>query len=158
MTFNSKKYKALWAKQNPEKMKASQKKYNKTQKAKERWRRYGEKHREERNAYSREYHKNHRKHYNEVHRKWVGKNKDKARHIDRKQHARRKQAIGSHTLEEWNEIKKAQNYRCAKCGKKKKLTIDHIIPLSKGGTHYRDNIQALCKSCNCKKSNKMLEN
>lgn len=34
-------------------------------------------------------------------------------------------------------------------------SIDHVIPLSKGGTHTWDNIQLLCRSCNCKKSNKM---
>ena len=33
-------------------------------------------------------------------------------------------------------------------------SIDHVIPLSKGGTHTWDNIQLLCRSCNCKKSNK----
>ena len=33
-------------------------------------------------------------------------------------------------------------------------SIDHVIPLSKGGVHKWDNVQLLCRGCNCKKSNK----
>ena len=33
----------------------------------------------------------------------------------------------------------------------KNLTIDHIIPLTKGGTHHRDNLQLLCGWCNSMK-------
>ena len=35
---------------------------------------------------------------------------------------------------------------------KSELTIDHIIPLSKGGTHTMDNFVGSCAKCNVEKS------
>lgn len=42
-------------------------------------------------------------------------------------------------------------YRCQHCGTWRNLTVDHIIPESKGGTLDFDNLQTLCQSCNSKK-------
>lgn len=44
---------------------------------------------------------------------------------------------------------------CAYCGKwNEKLTLDHIVPKSKGGPHYaRFNIIPACFACNSSKSN-----
>jgi hypothetical protein len=44
---------------------------------------------------------------------------------------------------------------CAYCGKwHEKLTLDHIVPKSKGGPHYAKwNIVPACFNCNSKKSN-----
>ncbi|KPA19754.1 HNH endonuclease [Candidatus Magnetomorum sp. HK-1] len=43
---------------------------------------------------------------------------------------------------------------CGYCGKNvspKKLTMDHIVPISRGGRTTRGNVKPACKSCNTKK-------
>lgn len=41
------------------------------------------------------------------------------------------------------------------CNSNNYPSIDHIIPLSKGGTHTWDNVQLMCRGCNIAKSNKL---
>lgn len=46
------------------------------------------------------------------------------------------------------------NGKCAICGKSityEEMTIDHIIPASKGGGKDLANMQCTCDSCNCMK-------
>lgn len=87
----------------------------------------------------------------EAHRRWKKKNPERMVFLKARRYAREKGAKGKHTFEEWEELKKKQGYKCAICGKRKKLTKDHIIPLSEGGTDYISNIQALCRNCNSQK-------
>lgn len=51
----------------------------------------------------------------------------------------------------------ADNYKCTYCGSSEFLQIDHVIPLSKGGTNDRENLTTACRSCNLSKGNKLLE-
>lgn len=44
---------------------------------------------------------------------------------------------------------------CKECGAKHGLSIDHIVPISKGGNSTDDNLQVLCLGCNVRKSNKI---
>jgi len=64
----------------------------------------------------------------------------------------------NHTLTQWEALKTIYGYRCAYCGRKlKKLTKDHLIPISKGDPDNVDSIENIvpaCKSCNSRKNNK----
>ena len=59
-----------------------------------------------------------------------------------------------------NKLKK-QRYRCYWCKKpfieKDDITLDHIIPKSKGGTLREDNIVVSCRNCNTEKGNTIFE-
>lgn len=48
-------------------------------------------------------------------------------------------------------IVKEFNGKCLCCGSRKKLTIDHVVPISQGGTDDIENLQLLCRSCNSRK-------
>lgn len=61
------------------------------------------------------------------------------------------------TEAQWRGILDQFNYSCAYCGRKmERLTIDHIIPLSKGGPDSLRNVVPCCPRCNSAKRNKGL--
>jgi 5-methylcytosine-specific restriction endonuclease McrA len=104
-----------------------------------------EKHAEERNAYQREY----------------GKvNRDKLTLYTNSRRARKLEAEGSHTDEEWQNLKAFHDFKCLRCRKQEpeiKLTRDHVLPLTQGDTDSIDNIQPLCARCNSKKNYKHID-
>ncbi len=71
-----------------------------------------------------------------------------------KRKALERQTESSLTLGEWELLKKQYGYACPMCGVSEPeimLTIDHVIPISKGGDNCAENIQPLCQSCNSTK-------
>lgn len=56
-----------------------------------------------------------------------------------------------------NFIYKRDNYKCSYCKAEKNLTIDHIIPTSRGGSDSWENMCACCNRCNVFKGNRTPE-
>lgn len=46
-------------------------------------------------------------------------------------------------------------FKCVECSTRQRLTIDHIEPVSKGGTDEESNLRTLCTWCNSKKGAKV---
>lgn len=53
-----------------------------------------------------------------------------------------------------NRVFKRDNYQCVYCGSKKELTLDHVIPKSKGGKNEWTNLVTSCSKCNIKKADR----
>lgn len=70
-----------------------------------------------------------------------------------------KRAGGTFSKEDILAIYRRQGGKCAYCSMSLngKFTIDHIQPLSQGGTNWPDNIALSCSSCNSSKRDKSVE-
>lgn len=93
------------------------------------------------------------------HAEWEARNyatpEGRARVIANKnrRRARLMEATGEVTAEEFAELCLLYEGKCLACGRDDiRMTMDHVVPLSKGGSNTIDNIQPLCMPCNSKKS------
>ncbi len=89
-------------------------------------------------------------------KKWKRNNPDKVMLQAQRRRARIKNAKGTFNSNEWKYIKNLFKYRCAYCAYKKKLTVDHVIPLSKNGDHNIKNIVPACINCNSQKHSNII--
>lgn len=138
-------------------------------------RRYLETHREEVNARARERREQDLEHYREIGRnsyerhakerrqyalEYYRMNPEKSVAATNRRRALKRSAKGAHTEEEWQELKAFYNFTCLRCGAQEpdiKLTRDHVIPLTQGGSDSIENVQPLCARCNSKKNNKHID-
>lgn len=96
--------------------------------------------------------------YRKTHIPWSKTHPIEAREVKAVALANREAAragvLGKLTTAEWRELKHAYGNRCLRCGRAElviDLTLDHVIPYSKGGTNWISNVQPLCFSCNSSK-------
>lgn len=137
-----------WSKNNHEKELERYRKYREKnrevvrEKAREMMRRRRDKNREIENQKLREYRKS---------------NPEKAAAWEEKKKAKRRGALEADvvTRAQWEKIKAKFNHCCAyRLRQTKRLEKDHVVPLSRGGSHTESNIVPACKSCNCSKNAK----
>lgn len=87
---------------------------------------------------------------------------DKSAAKKRRDYARRKRAVVPTrpvTARDWLAIIERHKNRCYYCQRSftetLPATIDHVIPLSKGGLHVQENIVPACRSCNSTKKDRL---
>jgi len=138
----------LWRLANPDKAKATQRAWRKANR---------ERHREN----GRRWYFSNPARQRELAARWEKENPDRYRDTraatSRKRRARKKGAAGTHSADEANSILIAQRYRCAYCNadlRKKKPHLDHVIPIVRGGSNDKANLQWLCAACNMAKGAK----
>lgn len=93
--------------------------------------------------------------YREKSKRYAKENPERAATHARNRRSIKRCAEGYHSESDVISILERQGYRCAECKKsiKAKYHVDHIIPLSKGGSNWPSNIQGLCATCNLQKNN-----
>lgn len=101
--------------------------------------------------------KNHYEYRLEIERKSRAKNKEKHRPGKNARQSIRNRFLGSapFTIID-KDLRKIYSSPCWNCGTLENISLDHVIPISKGGTHSIGNMISLCRSCNSSKSNKLL--
>ena len=100
----------------------------------------------------REYTKNHKEQISVRVKAWRSANRDRKNITEAVRVQRIRANGGSFTVEEWLALCAHFFNRCLSCGKECALHIDHVIPVSKGGTSDISNLQPLCRSCNSTKA------
>ncbi len=108
--------------------------------------------------------------------RWRAENVDRVAVYDATHSAKRRTLLndaGSFTAGEWRRLLQDTGHRCLCCGiaqadaiyrypikgepLRGRLTKDHVLPLTKGGTNAVENIQPLCLPCNQRKQNKYID-
>ena len=104
-------------------------------------------------TYKRKYFEAHREDYNRNLRAWRTKywQHHYINHLEKRRALIRGASVSDLTLEDWIEVLEQYGYQCAYCKSTSRLTMDHIVPLSKGGPHTKSNIAPACRPCNSRK-------
>ncbi|NLB11943.1 hypothetical protein GX830_01010 [Candidatus Dojkabacteria bacterium] len=123
------------------------------------------KYREGKKEYFKKYQKENREELNSYRNRWRKENPFKIRAYEYKRKMRANgMPLSKGRITKTMEVRIAtklqeQDFKCLYCGVniEKDFTLDHIIPLSRGGSNDISNIDLVCRSCNSSKSTKTKE-
>jgi len=83
---------------------------------------------------------------------WRKKNPQKIKVMMNRRRARMAAALATLTAAQWAAILELYGNACAYCGRPGKMTMDHVVPISRGGGTTADNVVPACQSCNSSKN------
>lgn len=63
---------------------------------------------------------------------------------------------GTLVMRDWLRLVRSHGGRCAYCRSDAPITIDHVVPLSRGGRHAIGNVLPACRPCNSSKQDRLL--
>ncbi len=120
---------------------------------KRKWREANKEHISE---HGRQYYAENKERMADYRRQWEKANPDKVVEKVHRRRARKLSADGSYTPADIRALLNAQRGRCVYCQAdiREGYTVDHITPLSRGGSNWPDNLQLLCRPCNSAKGDK----
>lgn len=90
----------------------------------------------------------------EAARAWRLANPARARALVHRRRSRLKG--GAISDRDWEALVRRHDGRCAYCGERGQMTMDHVVPVSRGGSNYIGNILPACKPCNSSKGARLL--
>lgn len=97
----------------------------------------------------------------EVHRlhnqKWYAQHPEVKRAQRQRRRVRVVMSVGAYTETEWQALCFKYDGVCLCCKQRKPLTVDHIVPISRGGSNSISNLQPLCAECNSRKGQKIID-
>lgn len=118
-------------------------------------RKWSDEHRESVNMRSRMLYKNHPERVKRHKKRWKKNNPIKVLMSGHTRRAKKRKVINDLTEEQWKFVVDSYSGKCVYCGKPAD-SMDHVVPISKGGGHTQENVVPACLSCNSKKNNKSL--
>lgn len=142
-----------------EKHRAYMRQWNEEHRAEEKARklRWYYSHLEQASARRRLRYETHREQIKKEVRQWKQDHPELTKTFDHNRRARKLNAPGSHNANDILAQLKRQKNRCYYCGGKlvDKYHVDHIVPLSRGGSDDPENLVATCPRCNLSKGDKL---
>jgi 5-methylcytosine-specific restriction endonuclease McrA len=152
-----------WRKRNPERAKQANQRSRAALKERDpdyhrRWYRANiDSERERARRVMREYRKRYPERIKEQRRAFRARHPDRIRRWEAENTHRRRALMKRSSPETAAHIEQLFTEPCAYCGATENITIDHIVPLSRGGRHEPANLAPACVTCNCSKGAKLVD-
>lgn len=158
-----------WARQNPDRIKASvqrsrernRDKIRERQRALNKLNRTDPVRRERLRKHRQASYQRHKAYRDAKNKAWIEQNRDRAlfnkRLRERRRNVFKNKAVGKCSWQQWLDRIQFYGWRCAYCFvglSLKTVEVDHRMPISRGGSNWPSNLVPCCESCNCSKRNR----